>query len=169
MRFFHASVAVDRVLKRFRTGFLGKVSPVHLFWGSFDIAVTRFSGRSAPLHPGGIPALPDEVTCEAYSHEVSSAGFWPGGPGVDFPAFYSYAYPAPPGFADAAVEPEAAYFDTKLGEFLLPYDAVRQASNPETALIAFLESTYRAAAELGGWDRGALECAMGIPRRPRLT
>ena len=166
-RFFQASVAVDRVLKRFRTGYLGKVSPVHLFWGGFDIAVTRFSGRSAPLHPGGIPAMPDEITCEAYSHEVSSAGFWPGGAGLDFPAFYSYAYPAPPGFADAPVEPEAAYFDTKLGEFLLPYDAVRQASDPEAALMAFLESTYRAAADLGGWDRGALECATGIPRRPR--
>ncbi len=166
-RFFQASVAVDRVLKRFRTGFLGKVSPVHRFWGGFDIAVTRFSGRPAPVHPGGIPALPDEITREGYSHEVSSAGFWPGGPGAEFPAFYSYAYPAPPGFADAPVEPEAACFDTKLGEFVLPYDAVRQARDPEAALMAFLESTYRAAADLGGWDRGALECATGIPRRPR--
>ena len=166
-RFFQATVAVDNVLKRFRTSFVGKVSPVHLFWGSFDLAVTRFSGRSAPLHPGGIPALPDAVTREAYSHEVSSAGFWPGGSGVDVPAFYSYAYPAPPGFTDAPVQPEAAYFDARLSEFLLPYDAVRQSPNPEATLMAFLESTYRAAADLGGWDRGALECATGVPRRPR--
>lgn len=166
-RFFQASVAVDRVLKRFRTSFLGKVSPVHLFWGSFDLAVTRFSGRPAPLHPGGIPALPDEVTREAYSHEVSSAGFWPGGGGVDFAAFYSYAYPAPPGFAAAPVQPEGACFDTKLGEFVLSYDAVRQSGDPEASLTAFLESTYRAAADLATWDRGALECATGIPLRPR--
>ena len=166
-RYFQASVAIDRVFKRFRTAFLGKVSPVHLFWGSFDFAVTRFSGRFAPLHPGGIPALPDDVTREAYSHEVSSAGFWPGGAGVDFPAFYSYAYPAPLGFADASVEPEEAYFDTTLGEFVLPYDAVRRSSDPEAMLMVFLESTYRAAADLGGWDRGVLECATGIPRRPR--
>lgn len=166
-RFFQASVAVDRVLKRFRTAFLGKVSPVHLFWGSFDLAVTRFSGRLAPLHPGGIPALPDKVTREAYSHEVSSAGFWPGGGTIDFPAFYSYAYPAPDRFAGAHVEPKAAYFDKTLGEFLLPYDAVRSASDPEATLMAFLESTYRAAADLGNWDRQALECAPGTPRRPR--
>lgn len=166
-RFFRASIAVDRVLKRFRTSFLGKVSPVHLYWGSFDLAVTRFSGKSAPLHPGGMPGLPDNVTREAYSHELSSAGFWPGGGGVDFPAFYSYAYPAPPGFADAAVEPDAAYFDTTLGEFLLPYDAVRRSADPEATLMTFLECTYRAAAELGGWNRSALECALGIPRQPR--
>jgi Family of unknown function (DUF5996) len=166
-RFHEATVAVDRVLKLFRTGYLGKVSPVHLFWGSFDLATTRFSGRPAPLHPGGIPALPDEVTREAYSHEVSSAGFWPGGGAVDFPAFYSYAYPAPDGFADAQVAPEAAYYDGNLGEFLLPYDAARRSSNPEAALMDFLESTYRAAADLGGWDRKALECPRGEPRRPR--
>jgi hypothetical protein len=166
-RFFHASVAIERVLKRFRTSFLGKVSPVHLFWGSFDLAVTRFSGRRAPLHPGGIPALPDEVTREAYSHEVSSAGFWPGGGSIDFPAFYSYAYPAPPGFADASVSPEGAWFDARLGEFLLPYDAVRGSSDPESVLLAFLESTYRAAADLGDWDRELLECPQGEPRRPR--
>lgn len=166
-RFFWACVAVDRVLKRFRTSFLGKVSPVHLFWGSFDLAVTRFSGRAAPLHPGGVPNLPDEVTREAYSHEVSSAGFWPGGGGVDFPAFYSYAYPAPPGFADAAVQPDAAYFDARLGEFLLPYDAVRKAGDPEATLMAFLESSYAAAADLGRWDREGLECAPGVPGRPR--
>jgi len=166
-RFYQATVTVDRVLERFRTAYLGKVSPVHLFWGSFDLAVTRFSGRPAPLHPGGIPELPDDVTREAYSHEVSSAGFWPGGGAVDFPAFYSYAYPAPDGFADAHVVPEAAYYDKSLGEFLLPYDAVRRSSNPEAALMAFLESTYRAAAVLGGWDREALECPPGEPRRPR--
>jgi hypothetical protein len=166
-RFFRATVAVDRVLRRFRTAFLGKASPVHLFWGSFDLAVTRFSGRPAPLHPGGIPALPDEVTREAYSHEVSSAGFWPGGGGSRLPAFYSYAYPAPDGFAEARVAPEAAYYDKSLGEFLLPYDAVRRAIDPEAALMAFLESTYTAAAGLGGWDRKTLECRTGEPRRPR--
>jgi hypothetical protein len=167
-RFFRALVAVDRALRRFRTGWLGKASPVHLFWGSFDLAVTRFSGRPAPPHPGGIPALPDAVTREAYSHEVSSAGFWPGGGGtVDFPAFYSYAYPAPAGFADAPVAPREAHWDKALGEFLLPYEAVRRSADPEATLLAFLESTYRAAADLGGWDRAALECAPGEPRRPR--
>jgi hypothetical protein len=131
------------------------------------LAVTRFSGRSAPRHPGGIPALPDAVTREAYSHEVSSAGFWPGGGGVDFPAFYSYAYPTPHGFADAKPGPDAAYFDKRLGEFLLPYDAVRRARDPEATLISFLSSTYQAAADLGGWDRAALECPLGVPGRPR--
>lgn len=148
---------------RFRTGFMGKASPVHLFWGSFDLAVTRFSGRRAPLHPGGIPALPDEVTREAYSHEVSSAGFWPGGGGTDFAAFYSYAYPAPADFADAKVMPDGAYFVPKLGEFLLPYDVVRQSADPEVALTAFSESTYLAAADLGHWDRMALDCPTGVP------
>jgi hypothetical protein len=166
-RFFQALVSVDRVLNRFRTSFLGKVSPVHLFWGSFDLAVTRFSGREAPRHPGGIPALPDEVTREAYSHEVSSAGFWPGGGLTDFPAFYSYAYPQPPGFDGAKVEPADAYFDANLREFVLPYEAVRTAADPEGMLTAFLETTYRAAAELGDWDRSALECAPGVPLRPR--
>ena len=155
------------MLKRFRTAFLGKVSPVHLFWGSFDLAVTRFSGRTAPLHPGGIPGLPDEVAREAYSHEVSSAGFWPGGGGVDFPAFYSYAYPAPDGFANAHPIPDAAYFDKSLGEFLLPYDAVQRSIDPEATLMSFLDSTYRAAADLGGWDSATLECPLGVPRRPR--
>lgn len=166
-RFFAALVSISRVLYRFRTGFTGKVSPVHLFWGSFDLAVTRFSGRPAPLHPGGVPALPDEVTREAYSDEVSSAGFWPGGGGTDFPAFYSYAYPTPEGFADAQIAPAGAYFDQKLGEFLMPYDVVRQAAAPEATLMEFLESTYRAAADLGRWDRDALECAVGRPLRPR--
>jgi len=166
-RFFHALVQVDRVLKLFRTSFLGKVSPVHLFWGSFDLAVTRFSGRVAPLHPGGVPALPDKVTCEAYSHQVSSAGFWPGGGGVDYPAFYSYAYPAPEGFSEAGVKPAAARFDTALGEFILPYEDVRLSGDPERALMEFLESTYRAAADLGGWDTGMLECGTGRPLHPR--
>lgn len=166
-RFFQACVSIDRVFERFRTSFLGKVSPVHLFWGSFDLAVTRFSGRPAPLHPGGIPALPDEVTREAYSHEVSSAGFWPGGAGLDFPAFYSYAYPAPEGFAEAAVAPKAAYFDRQLGEFILPYEEIRQTDDPEAELLAFLESSYRAAADLAGWDRAHLECSPGVPLRPR--
>ena len=167
-RFHQALVRIDGVLKRFCTAFIGKVSPVHLFWGSFDLAVTRFSGRRAPVHPGGIPALPDEVTREAYSHEVSSAGFWPGGGGpIQYPAFYSYAYPVPAGFAAARVAPAEAFFDERLGEFLLPYDAVRGSSDPEGALMAFLESTYRAAAELGAWDRPALECPLGVPRRPR--
>jgi hypothetical protein len=165
--FFEALVAIDRVLSRFRTGFIGKVSPVHLFWGSFDLAVTRFSGRPAPLHPGGIPGLPDDVTREAYSDEVSSAGFWPGGGGTDFAAFYSYAYPAPKGFADAKIAPAEAYFDPKLGEFVLPYEVVRTSADPESMLMEFLENTYRAAADLGRWDRNALECAIGQPRRPR--
>ena len=166
-RFHRALVQVDRVLKRFRTGYTGKVSPVHLFWGSFDLAVTRFSGHDAPLHPGGIPALPDEITREAYSHEVSSAGFWPGGGGVNYPAFYSYAYPTPEGFAEAPVAPKEAFYNADLGEFLLPYDAVRKAGDPDAVLMAFLESTYQAAARLGGWDRAALEYSQGQPRRPR--
>jgi hypothetical protein len=165
-RLWRVLVQVDRVFKQFRTSFLGKVSPVHLFWGSFDLAVTRFSGRSAPLHPGGLPHLPDAITREAYSHEVSSAGFWPGGGGLDA-AFYSYAYPAPDGFTDARVAPEAAHYDDALGEFLLPYDAVRCSSDPDATLLAFLESTYRSAADLGRWDREALECPPGQPLRPR--
>jgi hypothetical protein len=166
-RFFQALVAIERVFYKFRTGFLGKVSPVHLFWGSFDLAVTRFSGRPAPVHPGGIPALPDNVTREAYSHEVSSAGFWPGDGRTTFPAFYSYAYPTPKGFAEAQAAPAGAYFDATLGEFLLPYDAARNSNDPEGTLMAFLQSTYRAAADLGRWDREALECPLGEPGRPR--
>ena len=166
-RFFGALVQVDRVLKEFRTSFLGKSSPVHLFWGSFDLAVTRFSGRPAPRHPGGVPGLPDAVTREAYSHEVSSAGFWPGGAGVEEASFYSYAYPAPAGFAEATARPAAARFDPKLGEFVLPYEAVRSARDPEAALLDFLTSTYEAAATLASWDRAALECPPGIPGRPR--
>jgi hypothetical protein len=165
-RLLNALLNADRVLRLFRSSFLGKVSPVHFFWGSFDLAVTRFSGRPAPLHPGGIPNLPDAVTREAYSHEVSSAGFWPGGAGGGGdPFFYSYAYPSPEGFAQALVEPEAARFDKGLGEFVLPYEAVRQGG--DGALLAFLESSYAAAADLGGWDRPALECKPGVPRVPR--
>ena len=166
-RFWRALVQVDRVLNEFRTGFLGKVSPVHLFWGSFDLAVTRFSGRRAPMHPGGVPALPDAVTREAYSHEVSSAGFWPGGGPVDYPAFYSYAYPAPEEFASQRAEPAEAFFDRGAGEFILPYGAVREATDPDRCLMSFLESTYEAAARLGDWDRAALECPRGRARTPR--
>ena len=167
-RLHGALLAADRVLRLFRSAFLGKVSPVHFFWGSFDLAVTRFSGRPAPLHPGGIPNLPDAVTREAYSHEVASAGFWPGGAGAEGgPFFYSYAYPAPEGFADAKVAPPQACFEASLGEFVLDYDAVRNAEDPDAALLAFLDTTYAAAADLGGWDRAALECAPGLPRVPR--
>lgn len=166
-RFHHALVHIDRVFSMFRTGFIGKVSPVHLFWGSFDLAVTRFSGRPAPTHPGGVPALPDEVTREAYSHEVSSTGFWPGGSGVDEPMFYAYAYPAPTGFASFPVQPAAASFNAELGEFLLPYRVVQASVDPQAFLLAFLQSTYDAAAQCGNWDRTALECELGRPLKPR--
>src|SRR4051794_38798220 len=162
-RFSQILVSADRVFKQFRTGFLGKASPVHFFWGSFDLAVTRFSGRRAPRHPGGVPNLPDAVASEAYSHEVSSAGFWPGSGAVDYPAFYSYAYPQPAGFRTTRVKPEAAFFSEALGEFVLPYDAVRTAANPDQALLDFLQSTYEAAAISAKWDRAALECAPGQP------
>jgi hypothetical protein len=164
--FWRTLIQVDRVFKQFRSGFLGKVSPVHFFWGSFDLAVTRFSGRTAPTHPGGVPGLPDAVTREAYSHEVSSAGFWPGNAAFPNAAFYSYAYPEPAGFRDRAVTP-GAYFDTKVGEFILPYDKVRTAGNPDALLLDFLSSTYTAAAKGGGWDRAQLECSLGIPRLVR--
>jgi hypothetical protein len=167
-RFWRVLLAADMVLAKFRSGFIGKSSPVHFFWGSFDLAVTRFSGRAAPRHPGGIPNLPDDVAQEAYSHEVSSAGFWPGGGGpIEYPAFYSYAYPAPDGFAEAKVTPAEAFFSKELGEFVLPYDAVRGASDPGAALMEFLQSTYDAAANLAKWDRKALECALGEPRKVR--
>jgi Family of unknown function (DUF5996) len=167
---FHRSLlSVAGVLSAFRTSFIGKASPVHLFWGSFDLAVTRFSGRPAPVHPGGVPGLPDDVTREAYSHEVSSAGFWPGGGGVDEASFYSYAYPTPDGFGRAGVRPDAAGFNEQLGEFILPYDAVRLARDPAGTLLEFLRSTYEAAATLGRWDRDGTECEMGIPDRPRPT
>jgi hypothetical protein len=162
-RFFQILLNADRVLKQFRTSFIGKASPVHFFWGSFDLAVTRFSGRRAPRHPGGVPHLPDAVAWEAYSHEVSSAGFWPGSGAIDYPAFYSYAYPEPPGFRTARVAPNAAFFSEALGEFILPYEAVRTAANPEQALLEFLQSTYEAAANAAKWDRNSLECAPGQP------
>ncbi|WP_420456674.1 DUF5996 family protein [Rubrivirga sp.] len=155
-RWWQALVRVERVFTRFRAGFIGKVSPVHVFWGAFDLAVTRFSGRTAPPHPGGAPHLADWVMREAYSHEVSSAGFWPGD-GVGQATFYSYAYPEPDGFRDADVRPEAATYDADLGEFVLPYQAVRAADDPDAALLAFLETTYAAAADLADWDRAALE------------
>jgi len=152
--------ALDRIVpifERFRAGFTGKASPVHFFWGSFDLAVTRFSGRLAPSHPGGIPGLPDRITREAYSHEVSSAGFWPGGVTAAEPIFYSYAYPEPEGFRAATVATAAARFDEILGEFVLPYEEVRRSAIPETELMAFLQSSYDAAANLAGWDRAGLE------------
>jgi hypothetical protein len=156
-RFWRILVQTDRVFKEFRTRFIGKCSPVHLFWGAAALAVTRFSGRTAPRHPGGIPHLPDWVTREAYSHEVSSCGFWPGGGALPYPVFYSYAYPAPAGFAEATVLPDAAFYNTDFGEFVLPYDSVRQAESPDALLLGFLQSTYEAAADLGQWDRAALE------------
>jgi hypothetical protein len=158
---------VERVLQKFRTGFVGKCSPVHFFWGSFDLAVTRFSGRKAPLHPGNVLALPDSVAQEAYSHEVSSAGFWPGGGAIDYPAFYSYAYPEPPGYRSAAIRPSQAFFSEAMGEFVLPYEAVRTAASPDDALFEFLQSTYEAAADGGRWERAALECLIGVPGQPR--
>ena len=166
-RFWQVLLRSHEVFSLFRTGFLGKASPVQLFWGSFDLAVTRFSGRKAPLHPGGVPNLPDAVVQEAYSHEVSSAGFWPGGGGIDEPAYYSYAYPAPAGFAEAKVRPSQAFFSKELGEFILPYEAVRTASDPAAVLMEFLQSTYDAAADLATWDRPSLECGLGQPGRPR--
>jgi hypothetical protein len=156
-RFWRILVQADRVMKAFRGRFIGKASPVHLFWGALDLAVTRFSGRRAPEHPGGIPNLPDRVTREAYSHEVSSCGFWAGGGAVDYPAFYSYAYSEPDGFAAAPVRPHGAFYSPDLREFILPYDVVRVADAPDDTLLEFLQSTYEAAATLGEWDRAALE------------
>jgi Family of unknown function (DUF5996) len=166
-RFWRALLQVDRVFKLFRSGFIGKCSPVHFFWGSFDLAVTRFSGCRAPPHPGGVPNLPDDVVREAYSHEVSSAGFWPGGGVIEYPAFYSYAYPEPPKFRLATVHPKAAFYSEELREFILPYDGVRTAAAPDETLLEFLQSTYEAAAEAGNWDRAELECPLGRPGIPR--
>jgi hypothetical protein len=168
-RFWQILLQADRVFSQFRTSFLGKCSPVHFFWGSFDLAVTRFSGRTAPPHPGGVPHMPDSVVREAYSHEVSSAGFWPGGAGVDYPVFYSYAYPEPKGFREAPVRPVAASFNAALGEFLLPYDAVRSAADPDAMLLEFLQSTYKAVADAAHWDRAALECDSGRAGVPRAV
>ena len=166
-RHWRVLLQVNWVLHGFRTSFIGKCSPVHFFWGSFDLAVTRFSGRRAPLHPGGVPNLPDAVTQEAYSHEVSSAGFWPGSAGVEYPAFYSYAYPEPPGFSAAPIRPKEAFYSNDLREYVLPYDAVRSAPDPDGLLMDFLISTYEAAANTGNWDRVALECPLGQPGIPR--
>jgi hypothetical protein len=156
----------DRVLSEFRSGFVGKCSPVHFFWGSFDLAVTRFSGRRAPPHPGGVPHLADWVTREAYSRECSSAGFWPGGGAIPEPAFYAYAYPEPEGFKDYPIRPEQAYYSDEMREFILPYDAVRAADDPERMLLDFLRSTYAAAADLAHWDRKELEQDYPAPGEP---
>ena len=158
-RFWRALSQADRVFKQFRARFIGKCSPVHFFWGSFDLAVTRFSGRRAPEHPGGIPHLPDWVAREAYSHEVSSCGFWPGSEQLPYPVFYSYAYPEPEGFREAAVRPAGAVYNAELREFILPYDEVRQSAAPDETLLGFMQSTYEAAAAAAAWDRPALERA----------
>jgi Family of unknown function (DUF5996) len=164
-KFFRVLSQVDRILKLFRTGFVGKASPVHFFWGSFDVAVTRFSGRRAPDFQGKVPGLATEVMREAYSHEVSSAGFWPGSGDVDA-SFYAYAYPTPPGFKESPVLPAGASWSEALGEFLLPYETMRNAADPEAALLSFLQSTYEAAAVSANWDRTALECPRGVPGVP---
>lgn len=156
-RYWRVLLQATRVFEDFRSRFIGKCSPVHFFWGSADLAVTRFSGRPAPVHPGGIPHLPDWVTREAYSHEVSSCGFWAGGDQYPNAVFYSYAYPAPPGFATAEVRPSVAHYSDELKEFLLPYEAMRQCASPDAALLEFLQTTYEAAATLGGWNREACE------------
>ena len=161
--FWRVLAQADRIFKEFRAGFCGKCSPVHFFWGSFDLAVTRFSGRQAPPHPGGIPHLPDAVTREAYSQEVSSLGFWPGADVMPQAIFYSYAYPEPKGFLDAKVKPEAAAYNSQLKEFTLPYDAVRRAKSPDEALLDFAQSTYDAASTLAKWDRAAL-----VEQKPAL-
>ena len=156
-RFWRILVQADRILKEFRARFIGKCSPVHFFWGAPDLAVSRFSGRRAPVHAGGIPNLPDWVAREAYSEEVSSCGFWPGGGPIQFAAFYAYAYPEPPGFAAASVRPAGSFYSKELREFILPYDVVRKSESPDDTLLEFLQTTYDAAAELGNWDRSALE------------
>jgi uncharacterized protein DUF5996 len=155
-RHFRILVQANRIVTAFRGRFIGKVSPVHFFWGSFDLACTRFSGRLAAPRTGG-PNVADRVTLEAYSHEVSSCGFWPGGDGIETPAFYSYAYPEPSGFPAAPVRPNGAFYSKELGQFILPYDIVRQANAPDETLLEFLQSTYEAAATLARWDRAALE------------
>lgn len=162
-RFWRVLVQADRVFENFRARFIGKCSPVQFFWGSADLAVTRFSGRRAPAHPGGIPHLPDWVAREAYSHEVSSCGFWAGGEQYPQAVFYAYAYPEPAGFAAARVGPGAAHYSAELREFVLPYEAVRQSDSPDAALLEFMQTTYDAAATLGAWDREALERRSGPP------
>src|SRR2546422_246388 len=157
-RVWRILLQTSRVLTEFRSRFIGKVSPVHFFWGAFDLALTRFSGRRAPMHPGA-PYLAKFVAREAYSHEVSSCGFWPGGGPVDRAVFYAYAYPEPEGFKKYPIQPKEAFYSEEMREFLLPYDAVRTAESPDQVLLAFLQSTYEAAANLGGWDRAAIERA----------
>ena len=166
-RFWRVLLQSDRVFKDFRSRFCGKSSPVHFFWGSFDLAVTRFSGRPAPPHPGGVPHLPDAVTREAYCQEVSSLGFWPGNAAAPTPVFYSYAYPEPPGFGAAKIQPDAAFYETKLREFLLPYDVVRTAETPDQVLLDFAQSAYDTASKLGKWDRAALEEKKPVLHLPR--
>jgi len=156
-RFWRILVQCDRVLAKFRSRFLGKVSPVHFFWGSFDLAVTRFSGRRAPPHTGTAPHIANWVMREAYSHEVSSVGFWPGDESVPMPAFYAYAYPEPPGFSRSPVHPAGAYWHEEMGEFILPYDRVREDAAPDDRLLEFCESTYAATADLARWNRAELE------------
>ena len=156
-RFFRVLAQADRVMKRARSGFTGKCSPVHFFWGAFDLALTRFSGRRAPKHPGGFPNVADWVMHEAYSHECASCGFWPGGGAVKEPVFYAYAYPEPHGFAEFPIRPDGAYYSADMREFVLPYERVRRAADPDRMLLEFFESTYEAAAELGGWNRSELE------------
>jgi hypothetical protein len=168
-RFWRALLQADRVMKLFRSGFIGKCSPVHFFWGSFDLAVTRFSGRRAPPFTGKAPGVAESIMREAYSHEVSSAGFWPGGNGADDAAFYSYAYPQPPRFRDGPVSPREAFYSDALGEFLLPYKAVRAAADPDAMLLEFFQTTYETAARTADWDRAALECTRGSPGIPRQT
>ena len=171
-RFWRVLLQTDRVFKEFRSHFIGKCSPVHFFWGSFDLAVTRFSGRVAPTHPGGVPHLPNAVAQEAYSHEVSSCGFWPGNAAMPTPIFYSYAYPAPEGFAEAAIKPEGASWSEALREFILPYEEVRNAEDPDCVLLQFVQSTYEAAANLGRWDRAGLERKVDLSptsSQPRIS
>jgi len=158
-RFWRVLVQADRIFKEFRARFVGKCSPVHFFWGAPDLAVTRFSGRRAPKHPGGVPNLPDWVAREAYSEEVSSCGFWPGGGPIPYAAFYSYAYPEPAGFAASSVQPGGAFYSSDLREFILPYDIVRESESPDETLLEFLQTTYAAAANLAKWDRSSLERA----------
>lgn len=162
-RFWRVLVQVSTVLGDFRSRFRGKCSPVHYFWGGADLAVTRFSGRNAPRHPGGVPGLPDWVAEEAYSREVSSVGFWPGSDPVPYAAFYSYAYPEPEGFSSARVQPGEAFYSDDLREFIVPYDVVRESRSPAATLLAFAQSTYAAAADLGQWDRAALEHEFRAP------
>jgi Family of unknown function (DUF5996) len=169
-RHFRVLAATQKVFAHFRTGFLGKASPVHFFWGSFDLVVTRFSGRRAPLPTSsGAPGLSLAVARDAYSHEVSSAGFWPGDDTINYPAYYCYAYPEPEGFAAATARPAAAFYLKDYGEFILPYDAVRKAANPDATLMEFLQSTYEAAADLSKWERAALEGPLGEIGKPRPT